>query len=344
VAERLLAAGAEPDACAAAAMDRADLLQRMLADDPARAHERGGDGQTPLHFARSTRVAELLLAAGADIDARDLDHRSTPAEWMLADGMDAGRSRLEVARYLVERGASADIFLAAALGLEDRVRALLTSHPELLSLRTSQGRYAEKPPSSFHIYEWSIGSNLTPMQTAARFQQRRTLAFMRAMATPAQQLMVACHEADVAEACRLVAVNPGIVAQLPPEDASAMADEAWAANADAVRLMLELGFDPARGHHGGTALHNAAWRGSVDIVAELLAMPTGRALIEAKDDLYGGVPLGWCCHGSVNCGNASARHAEVARMLIVAGAHVPDDMEGSDDVNAVLEEARSRRS
>src|SRR5688500_10589274 len=70
-ADRLLAAGAVPDACAAANLDRADLLQRMLAEDPNRVHERGGDGQTPLHFARSRAVAVIRLAAGADIDARD---------------------------------------------------------------------------------------------------------------------------------------------------------------------------------------------------------------------------------------------------------------------------------
>ena len=45
VAERLLAAGAVPDACAAAHLDRIDLLSRMLADDPGRVNERGGDGK-----------------------------------------------------------------------------------------------------------------------------------------------------------------------------------------------------------------------------------------------------------------------------------------------------------
>ncbi|HEU4722918.1 MAG TPA: hypothetical protein VFS59_16275, partial [Gemmatimonadaceae bacterium] len=99
-AERLLAAGAVPDACAAASLDRADVLAAMLAEDPARVHERGGDGQTPLHFARSRAVVDLLLAAGADPDARDVDHRSTPAQWMIGDA-----ERVEVAAYLVERGA-----------------------------------------------------------------------------------------------------------------------------------------------------------------------------------------------------------------------------------------------
>src|SRR6187551_2721425 len=55
-AERLIAAGAVMDACAAAHLDRADVLEQMIAADPARVHERGGDGQTPLHFAVSTTV------------------------------------------------------------------------------------------------------------------------------------------------------------------------------------------------------------------------------------------------------------------------------------------------
>ena len=168
VGERLLAAGAVPDACAAAHLDRADLLTSMLVADPARVHERGGDGQTPLHFARSRRVADLLMEAGADLDAVDIDHRSTPAQWMIGDVDTPEGSRVELAKYLVERGASVDIFLAAALGLTTQVRAMLEHDPSLLSLRTSQGDYAEKPPSSYHIYQWTIGPSMTPLQTASR--------------------------------------------------------------------------------------------------------------------------------------------------------------------------------
>jgi len=339
IAARLLEAGALPDACAAAAMDRIDLLSDMLARDPALVNQRGGDGQTPLHFAKSRRVAELLLAAGADIDARDVDHRSTPAEWMLSQFDVPGRSRLDVAQYLVARGAACDIFLAAALGRTDRVRDLMRGDPSLLSLRTGQGPYAEKPPSSYHIYFWSIGANLTPLQTAAKFGQGETLAFMRGHATPEQQLMVACHQGDAAEARRIAAGHPGIVSSLPAEDARAMTDEAWAANAPAVRLMLELGFDPALGDKGGSALHSAAWTGSAETVAALLETSKGRALVNSREQAYGGTPLGWCCHGSVN-GNRTANHAEVARMLIAAGANVPDDMQGSDKVQPVLDAAR----
>jgi ankyrin repeat protein len=122
-ADRLIAAGAMVDACAAAHLDRTQDLARLIAEDPGRVHERGGDGQTPLHFARSREVIDLLLTAGANIDARDVDHRATPAEWML--DRQRGRGRFELARHLVERGATTDIFLAASLGLTDRCRTML---------------------------------------------------------------------------------------------------------------------------------------------------------------------------------------------------------------------------
>ena len=146
VADRLITAGAIPDACAAARIDRPDLLTAILAADPERVHERGGDGQTPLHFARSRRVVDLLLDAGADPNAVDVDHRSTAAQWMIGDVEGPEESRLDLAKYLVERGASADLFLAAALGLTSRARAMLEADPSLLTLRTSQGEYGEKPP------------------------------------------------------------------------------------------------------------------------------------------------------------------------------------------------------
>ena len=51
--------------------------------DAALIHARGGDGQTPLHFASTVEVAKFLVEKGADIDARDVDHESTPAQYML---------------------------------------------------------------------------------------------------------------------------------------------------------------------------------------------------------------------------------------------------------------------
>jgi ankyrin repeat protein len=343
-AERLIAAGSIPDACGAANLDRPDLLAAMLAEDPARVHERGGDGKTPLHFARSRRVVDLLLATGADPDARDVDHRSTPAQWMLGDEPDS--SRVELAKYLVDRGASADIFLAAALGLAERAGGMLESAPALLRLRTSQGEYGEKPPSSFHIYQWTIGPNRSPLQVAAQFGQHATVAAMSDFASPEERLLLACHQGDGERARAIVAAHAGIVERLGPVDRRALTDEAWAANAPAVELMLELGFDPSvpsvSGPRGGTALHCAAWEGSVDCVAAILRRTAGRALLAVRDSMYGGTPLSWCSHGSADCGRREADHAAVARLLIAAGAHVEPrmaDWEGSDAFMAVIHEA-----
>jgi ankyrin repeat protein len=337
VAERLLAAGAIPDACAAAHLDRVDILARLIAEDPARVHERGGDGKMPLHFARSRDVVDLLLDAGADLDARDIDHRSTAAEWMIGDA-----PRIELARYLVERGASADIFLAAALGLADRARALAIADPSVLTLRTGQGDYAEKPPSSYHIYLWTIGPNFTPMYTAAKFGRGR-MEVVRALSDliPVEQrLLIACHQGNTDAAREIVRTHPGLVESLEGADRRALTDEAWTANAPAVELMLELGFDPAApsvtGPTGGNALHCAAWEGSPECISALLRYPSGRALLESRDPRYGGTPLSWCCHGSRNCGRAAADHASVARLLIEAGAHIDPEMECSEAMQAVL--------
>lgn len=341
VADRLLEAGAIPDACAAAQLDRVDLLLEMLANDPARVHERGGDGQTPLHFARSRRAADLLLETGAEIDARDLDHRSTPAEWMLGDADDAVRSRVALARYLVERGATADIFLAASLGLTRNVRELLERDPSLLALRTGHGRYGEQPPSSYHIYFWTIGAGLTPLQAAARFGQSAAVDVMLPFASPTQRLLLSCHRGDAAEAHRIVRDHPGIVERLTGDDRASLTAEAWRANARAVTLMMELGFDPGvpsrGGGAGGTALHCAAWEGSAESVAAILEYPNGRALIERRDPHFGGTPFGWCCHGSLNCRNERGDYAAVARLLIDAGAVVdPEKIAASDAVLKVI--------
>jgi hypothetical protein len=56
----------------------------------------------------------------------------------------------------------------------------------------------------------------------------------------------------------------------------------------------------------------------------------------AGDAQHGGTPLGWCCHGSLH-GNRTHDHAEVARLLLAAGAVPGDDTaEASAAVRAVI--------
>src|SRR5205085_3284113 len=109
-----------------------------------------GDGQSPLHFAKTAEIVDILLDAGADIDARDLDHEGTPAQnrVMVAD----------VRRRLVERGASTDIFMAIALDDLELVNKHLAADPEALTRRVDQPGNPMIPQApGGHIYTYNLG-------------------------------------------------------------------------------------------------------------------------------------------------------------------------------------------
>src|SRR6516162_2304699 len=62
--EFLTERGAVLDAHSASRLGMMAKLGELVAADPAVVHARGGDGQTPLHFASTVEVAEFLLANG----------------------------------------------------------------------------------------------------------------------------------------------------------------------------------------------------------------------------------------------------------------------------------------
>src|SRR3954468_3699014 len=68
--------GALIDTHSAARLGKLDKLRAFIAGDPKRVHARGGDGQTPLHFASTIEIAKFLVEQGAEIDAIDVDHES----------------------------------------------------------------------------------------------------------------------------------------------------------------------------------------------------------------------------------------------------------------------------
>ena len=68
-----------------------DELAKMLAADPSLIEAKGMDARTPLHCAATVQVAELLLDHGARIDARDGDHDSTPAQWLIKESPDVSK-------------------------------------------------------------------------------------------------------------------------------------------------------------------------------------------------------------------------------------------------------------
>src|SRR5438445_299376 len=86
-------------------------------------------GQTPLHLAAiygHKKVAELLLAGKADVNAKDKDGK-TPLQ--LAEQQIALNNRDDVVEFLCQHGG---IHVAAKAGLSERVKALLKDDPSLV--------------------------------------------------------------------------------------------------------------------------------------------------------------------------------------------------------------------
>ena len=175
LAEYLIARGATIDAHAAAGLDKLETLEALIRENPEVVNAPGSDSMSPLHFAATPRIAELLLAHGADINLRDRDHYGTAAQWTL-------RKRPEVCRYLLEQGAEADVVLYCAIGDVERAKAEFQKNPELLKLRinakssegyvlpTSEWPQTEDVPGG-HVYAYQVGPTMPLLEIALQAKQ-----------------------------------------------------------------------------------------------------------------------------------------------------------------------------
>ncbi|HLH54795.1 MAG TPA: ankyrin repeat domain-containing protein [Verrucomicrobiae bacterium] len=339
LAEFLIARGARVDAHAAARLGMLDKLRQLVAEDPAAVSARGGDGQTPLHFACSVEIARFLLEHGADIDALDVDHESTPAQYMI-------RERREVARYLVSRGCRTDLLMAAALGDLGLVRRLLDEDASRIHLSVSPEHFPMKNPrAGGSIYLWTLGPNKTPHVLAHEAGHTELLQYLMERSPDSLKFSLALELGDNALFDRLMAAVPGLPKSLALAEQRRLADAAQNRKIETVRRMLEAGWPvDARGQHGGTALHWAAFHGQVEMTRLILRF---HPPLEVADFDFGGPPLGWAIHGSLGDGHTdNADFAGTVAALLKAGAKPPAEVFGSPAVQAVLREfvmAQSRR-
>ena len=319
-----------------------DRLQDLVDREPPLVHARGGDGKTPLHCARTVEIAQYLIDRGANVDTRDVDHESTPAQYLVRDAPD-------VTRLLVERGAWFDIFIA--IGLRDRnlVERCLRDDPEALDHRIGQGKYAvahngrraatreEIGDRRGDIYRWVFAHDMSAVEAAVLLGYDDMAERLLASASPVQRLLVACARGDRAAAEDVVASHPGLVASLGRDQMRIVADKARANDTPAVAVMLDLGFDSrVPGADSADALHWAAFHGNADVVRLLLRRDPP---IGVKDTNHGGTPLDWCIHGSVHgWARSSGDFPTTARLLLEAGERLEPAAlpTGRDDVDAVL--------
>jgi hypothetical protein len=308
----LIAHGATLTANVAARLGWFDQLQTLVNANGAFVHARGGDGQQPLHEARTVAIADFLLDKGAGIDVRCMDHHSTPAQYALVD-------RPDVCRRLLEREATPDIFMAARLGDGSLAATLLDTDPASVEARVNEPGYARVPP--FNIYCWTLGFGLSPHDVALKFAHRGVYDLLLARSPARMQLINAILAADEPAVNAILADHPSLVATLTREDHGRLAYAIFHGRFAAAELLLRLGFDPAApGVDGGTALHAACWVGNVRLVERVLER-RGIA-IDARDPTHQSTPLGWAAFGSVHRRAAGADYPAVAERLVAAGADI----------------------
>lgn len=241
-ASHLLARGATLTPHAAARLGMLDELRAMLDASPDLVHARGGDGQFPLHFAATPAVATLLLDRGADIDALDIDHTSTAAQY-------AAHDRPAVAAGLVARGARADLFMACMINDVSLAESLLPGEPGGVHARITPERFPAPGSQALGIYHYTVGTGCTPLHAGAG--------------------------AGSPDACRwLIARGADVGATGGYDDATPLHVAAWHDRTDAALALLEGGAPIERRSgrlHHNTPLGWAIVGGSDGVVGLLLS-------------------------------------------------------------------------
>jgi ankyrin repeat protein len=328
--------GATVTAHAAARLGMMDRLRELITANPTLVHARGGDGQTPLHFASTMQIAEFLLENGADIDARDVDHESTPAQWMI-------RERQDVARYLVQRGCKTDILMASALGDLVLVRKHLDADPNCIHLRVSNEYFPMiNLKAGGAIYQWTLGWYVSPHDVAKQFGHEDVYRLLMERSPNDVKLIAACWNGDETAAEKLVHENPEIVAGLSKAYQRQVAHAARNNNLPAVRIMLAAGLPvDSLGQHQATPLHWAAFHGNAEMTREILRY---NPPVEVRDADFSGTPLGWVIHGSENGWyRETGDYGATVECLLKAGAKLPQKDGGTESVKEVLRRFRANR-
>ena len=326
LANYLISRGAVVDIHSAARLGMIDRVRELIAGNPELVHARGGDGQLPLHFAASVEIASLLLDHGAEIDARDIDHESTAAQYMVCQ-----RQYLEwrepyrhdVVRFLLSRGAKADILMASALGDLALVEKILNHDPETIRTTVSDRYFPRQDPKSGGtIYFYGFGVTRTPHIIAFQFGHTAVFDLLMQRSAPWLRLSQAAETGNEELVRQIMQEHPSILARLSSNAARRIVGAAIRNNTRAIELLLAQGWPSnATLENNQTALHYAAWHGNLDMVRALLEH---NAPVSVSETEHGGTPLAWALHGSLHGWHRDqGDYPGVTEALLAAGATIP---------------------
>jgi ankyrin repeat protein len=339
--------GAVADAHAAARLGMLDRLRELVAADPGVVHSRGWNGQMPLHCASTVAIAEFLVEHGAEIDAQDLGHESTPAQHMLrvVQARHYPKDRQEIARYLVAHGCRTDILMAAALGNLALARRHVERNPDCVRVCVCERDFPKQDPrSSGTVYFALFGAGRTPHLVARDFGHEEVFQYLLAHSPDDVKAAQALELGD-AEAFRAaMGGRTNLAETLTDAERRRLPDAAQNNNTAAVGLMLEAGWPvDAQGEYHLTALGWAAWHGNAQAVREILRY---HPELELESD-HKISALGCAIHGAGNSWHRdTGDYAAAVEALLAAGAKAPQmgPEELSDAVLAVLQRYEEGRA
>jgi hypothetical protein len=253
----------------------------------------------------AVRIAEMLLDAGADVDAVGDMYRGTTTLGLVATSVHPIRTGVQEALIdlLIARGASLDravapdytrgrVVNACLANGRGEGAALVASRGALLDLEGAGGVGRLDIVKTFFDDDGTLTSGATPDDMKSAFK--------------------------------------------------------WACaygHTEVVRFLLDRGIDVGERHRGETPLHVAAYGGHEEIVSLLLAHG---APVDARDEVWDNMPLGWALFAWANDSNAAerSRYYEIVEHLIAAGATVPrrwlDDEQISGDARMLAALGRGR--
>lgn len=236
----LIERGAEVDIFVAAHMGDTQRVQHLLAQNPALANEKGPEDKTPLSWASTVEVARLFIDAGADM------------EGVLGDVADKGYD--EVARFLIEKGATVDIVLAVRMGDAERVQAFLREDPSLVNAPRGNQKLLHLAKNievaallleaGADLHERDSGHHMLPVEWAI-WHSHEVARFLISRGAPTT-IHVACQFGDVGMAEELLDQDPSL-ANLVPKYPHFMDGYAplhvaiWGSHLDLIRLLVERG-------------------------------------------------------------------------------------------------------
>lgn len=140
----LLARGATVDIFGCAYLGNASEAVSLLKRNPQLAEATISGGMSALHFAAMAghvNVADALVRYGSDVNAKD-DDGTTPLMEACHAGPWKSEPAEDVVQLLLDHGAQADWFLAAAMGRTDLIESILDRDNSLIDSTDKRGRTA----------------------------------------------------------------------------------------------------------------------------------------------------------------------------------------------------------